>query len=270
MQARLAAKRFDVLTAASGLQALDLCGRERVDLVLLDVMMPGMDGLEVCRVLKSQAATRHIPVVLVTALDRMSEKLRGIEAGADDVLTKPVEDLELMTRVRTLVELKMLDDELKRRIAAGAQLSSDRCTDGGQILLVEEHARSASRMAGLLSPHYDVHVMTDALAVLGRVARGDVDLAAISLRLPLNEGLRLCQEVRASPAAAGLSVIAIVDPDDTARLQQSLDAGVDDYLVRPLERQPTLARIGIQMKRKRYIDLGLEFACNLSTTGHLV
>src|SRR4029077_16550668 len=81
LEARLAAEYFDVLTAGSGKEALEICERERVDVVLLDVMMPGMDGFETCLRLKSNPKTHHIPVVLVTALDQVSDKVRGLQGG---------------------------------------------------------------------------------------------------------------------------------------------------------------------------------------------
>ena len=102
-------------TARSGREALDLCANERVDVVLLDVMMPGIDGFEVCRRLKSEPRTQHIPVILVTALDHPSDRVGGLEAGADDFLTKPVDDIALVKRVRNLARLKMLTDEMLMR-----------------------------------------------------------------------------------------------------------------------------------------------------------
>src|SRR5271154_5261207 len=84
LEARLTAEYFDVITATNGAQALQICERAECDLVLLDVMMPDMDGFEVCRRLKSNPATHHIPVVMVTALDQPSDRVRGLDAGADD------------------------------------------------------------------------------------------------------------------------------------------------------------------------------------------
>src|SRR5262245_3644147 len=103
LEARLSAEYFDVITATSGKEALAVCERAECDIVLLDVMMPDMDGFEVCRRLKASANTHHIPVVMVTALDQASDRVKGLEAGADDFLTKPVSDLALLARVRSLV-----------------------------------------------------------------------------------------------------------------------------------------------------------------------
>ena len=88
LEARLAAEYFDVLTAGSGKDALEICERERVDVVLLDVMMPGMDGFETCRRLKSNPKTHHIPVVLVTALGSQKDREYGIEVGANAYIVK--------------------------------------------------------------------------------------------------------------------------------------------------------------------------------------
>ncbi len=100
------------MTAASGPRALDLVDRERPDLVLLDVVMPEMSGYEVCRKLRENAPTSMTPVVMVTALDPVQERVKGIEAGADDFLTKPINQAELLARVRSLLRIKQLHDEL--------------------------------------------------------------------------------------------------------------------------------------------------------------
>ena len=108
----LAAKGYAVVTAASGKEALDKVEAERPDLVLLDVMMPGMTGYEVCQKLRAAEATAMLPVVMVTALDPTQERVKGIEAGADDFLSKPINQPELLARVRSLLRVKRLHDEL--------------------------------------------------------------------------------------------------------------------------------------------------------------
>jgi putative two-component system response regulator len=112
LEARLSAEYFDVLTAYSGPEALELMEVERVDVVLLDVMMPGLDGFDVCRRIKSSPKTMHVPVVMVTALDQSVDKVQGLEAGADDFLTKPVDPHELKARAHSLVRLKRYTDDL--------------------------------------------------------------------------------------------------------------------------------------------------------------
>src|SRR2546422_8001172 len=108
----LGVKGYAVVTAASGKDALEKVEAEKPDLVLLDVMMPGMTGYEVCRKLRQNPATAMLPVVMVTALDPAQERVKGIEAGADDFLTKPIHQAELLARVRPLLRIKELWDQL--------------------------------------------------------------------------------------------------------------------------------------------------------------
>jgi putative two-component system response regulator len=109
----LSMEGYQLLYAEDGDQALEMIQRNPVDLVLLDVMMPGKTGFEVCRSIKSKPETRFIPVVLVTGLTRPEERMEGITCGADDFLNKPVNRLELLARTRSLLRLKEFTDELE-------------------------------------------------------------------------------------------------------------------------------------------------------------
>src|SRR5438045_1954537 len=115
LEAKLANEYFEVIAADNGPIALELAENELPDIILLDVMMPRMDGLEVCRRLKANPRTTDIPVVMVTALSDIADRLRGLEAGADDFLTKPVNDIALFARVRSLVRLKRMLEEPRPR-----------------------------------------------------------------------------------------------------------------------------------------------------------
>jgi adenylate cyclase len=108
----LAVKGYTVSTAANGVEALERIERDHPDLVLLDVMMPGLSGYEVCRKVRDNPATAMLPVIMVTALDPMQERVKGIEAGADDFLTKPINQPEMLARVRSLLRVKELWDRL--------------------------------------------------------------------------------------------------------------------------------------------------------------
>src|SRR5664279_2987515 len=119
----LAAKGYRTCSAASGAEALALLEAERPDLVLLDVMMPGMSGYEVCKAIRANPAQAMLPVVLVTALDPAEERAKGLDAGADDFLSKPVSQTELLARVRSLLRIKSLYDEVSDQRTALSEMN---------------------------------------------------------------------------------------------------------------------------------------------------
>lgn len=142
---------FTVVTAGDGPAALEEFVRAQPDLVLLDVVMPGLDGFEVCRQLKRQPETRLVPVILVTGLSATGDRVRGIEAGADDFLSKPVDRSELFARVRSLLRLKAYTDELERAEAVLFALArsiegKDPYTAGHCERLADSSARLGERL----------------------------------------------------------------------------------------------------------------------------
>ena len=119
LAARLAREYYAVTTANNGTEALAAARADAPDLILLDVMMPDIDGFETCRRLRADARTRHIPVVMVTALSGIEDRVKGLEAGAQDFLSKPIQDTALLARVRSLLRLKMVMDEWRMRDTTG-------------------------------------------------------------------------------------------------------------------------------------------------------
>jgi two-component system cell cycle response regulator len=109
-------ENVQTVTAKDGLECLEVVAREQPDLILLDIMMPRMSGFEACRKLKSAPQTRDIPIIMVTALNELGDIEKGVESGTDDFLSKPVNRLELLTRVKSLLRLRHLKDELERTL----------------------------------------------------------------------------------------------------------------------------------------------------------
>jgi two-component system cell cycle response regulator len=261
LAARLTAEYFEVVVADNGATAIEICEAGRCDIVLLDVMMPGLNGIEVCRRLKANPKTAYIPIVMVTALDQPSDRVQGLEAGADDFLTKPVTDTALLSRVRSLVRLKMLTDELSMRAVVSADLGFSGLptidpADGedGRLLLIEDRESSVRRLSSMLSPRHRVEVETDPQEALFRAAEGDYDLAIISLDLRSYDGLRLCSQLRSLDRTRQLPILVLTSSDDETRLNRGLDLGVNDYLLEPLDRNEALARVRTQVRRKRFSD----------------
>jgi two-component system, cell cycle response regulator len=262
LETKLAAEYFDVLTASSGKEALRICEDDRCDIVLLDVMMPGMDGFEVCRRIKHNAATAHLGVVLVTALDQPTDRVRGLEAGADDFLTKPIDEVALVARVRSLARLKVVTDELRNRAnttlavraaeeGAARLLEDDR---PGRIVLVEDRASSYERILAALGSRHEIVVENDPHDALFKATDDNCDLFIVSLGLQKHDGLRLCSQIRALERTRHLPILVIADLEDRERVLRGLDLGVNDYVARPIERNELYARVRTLLRGKRYAD----------------
>lgn len=262
LEAKLSAEYFDVVTALNGLDALAICERGEADIVLLDVMMPGMDGFEVCRRLKGGATTAHIPVVMVTALDQPSDRLKGLDAGADDFLTKPLDDTALFARVRSLVRLKSVTDELRNRALASRRLgiadplaaAASETGLNGRILVVEDRATVVERLQTALSAFHAVEVEADPQQALVRAAEGDFDSVLVSLDLKSHDGLRLCSQLRSLERTRNVSVLMLGEAEDRARILRGLEIGAHDFLIRPVDRNELLARVRTQVRRKRFTE----------------
>jgi adenylate cyclase len=175
----LSSRGYDVTTAASGAQALELIAAKPPDLVLLDVVMPEMSGYEVCRKIRANPATEVLPVVLVTALDPAQERIKGLEAGADDFLTKPINQPELLARVRSLLRIKSLYDTVQAQARELHELTStleQRVSD--QVTQLER----LGRLKRFFSPHLaDLIVAGDAEDPL-RSHRREVTVVFVDLR----------------------------------------------------------------------------------------
>jgi two-component system cell cycle response regulator len=261
LEAKLRAEYFDVIGAFSGREAIERAKKDQPDIVLLDVMMPGMDGFEACRIMKTTPETAHIPIVMVTALDQQQDRVAGLKAGADDFLTKPVEDVALFARVRSLTRLKMMTDELRMRYATGKGLGvvadidiEDDNAQKPRLFLIDDQADQADRIKTLLGEAYDVSVETDAEVALTRAKSGDFDLVIVNMSIEAADPLRLCSTVRTFEETRLTPLLAIVRQGDTRKLVRALDIGVTDYLSRPVDRNELTARVTTQLRRKRYID----------------
>ncbi|MBJ7417792.1 MAG: PleD family two-component system response regulator [Niveispirillum sp.] len=263
LAAKLTREYFDVVTANSGPEALERIHAQHPDIVLLDVMMPGMDGFEVCEKIRADPAIMHIPVVMVTALSDASDRVRGLEAGADDFLTKPVNDVALFARVRSLVRLKMMTDEWRLRESTSGQLGMLVSTDSvhtqtaeaARVLVVEDSAIDLDKIVETVARDRDVVTDTDTCAGgLELALAEEFELIVISLTLMREDGLRLCSQLRSHEKTRQIPILLLADETDMDRIAKGLELGANDYLIKPIDRNELLARTRTQVRRKRYQD----------------
>jgi two-component system, cell cycle response regulator len=261
LEAKLFNEYMQVETAQSGAEALAAIEADAPDIVLLDVMMPEMDGFEVCKKIKGNPETNHIPVVMVSALSDRADRVRGLEAGADDFLTKPVDDRALFARVRSLVRLKMLMDEWRLRERTSESLAvldgnTDTYTDAGtnaRILIIEDKEFYATQLTEMLAVDgHESTVLERPEDSIDYLTGGDYDMILIELRLEDQDALRLCAQIRSIEAVRHVPILLLAEESDSEQLAKAMDLGCNDYVVRPVDRNELLARCRTQVRRCRY------------------
>jgi two-component system cell cycle response regulator len=277
LEAKLSSEYYEVEIAFDGVTALAMAAANPPDIVLLDVMMPGMDGFQVCRRLKDEPATRHVPVVLVTALDGRADRIQGLESGADDFLTKPIDDVMLFARVASLTRLKLVIDELRQREASGrrigviAGVASRLGGGGGRVLIVDDNERQAQRIMAELAIEHRPMIESDIEKAM-LAAHSRVDLVVLNTLAKSFDGLRFAAGLRSDDATRHLPILAIVDPEERKKLVKALEIGVSDVIARPIDPQELAARARTQIKRKRYTDFlrqNLDHSLELAVTDPL-
>lgn len=262
LNARLTMEYYEVLTAMNGAEALDTLERENIDIVLLDVMMPGIDGFEVCKRIKANPATMDIPVVMVTALDQMEDRVRGLQAGADDFLTKPVNEMQLLARVKSLVRLKMLTDELRLRAHTTRDIAIEELLrnqgkagrEPAEVLLIDERVSVFERFSGITRGAARLHHVAEPQAGVQAAAEGRFDCAIVSADFAAFDPLRVISQLRSLDRTRFLPIILSSDIEDDNLIARALELGVNDYVVRPVDPNEFVARLKTQVRRKAYHD----------------
>jgi two-component system, cell cycle response regulator len=260
LEAKLASEYYDVITAKDGFEALTRAKENKPDLVLLDVMMPGMDGFEACKKMKEDPEISHIPVVMVTALSEKADRLKGLEAGADDFLTKPINDMALFARVKSLIRIKMLLDELRLRDKTSLQMGITPATNnafisdvsGAKVMIVDDDEVQGKQVATKLKEIYAVEWITDPEQAVAKAKEGDYDAILISTMLSNTDGLRLASQIKSQEETRNVPLLVFVDEDDKAIMFKALEMGINDYLTVPVDKNEMTARVRMQIRRKKY------------------
>jgi two-component system, cell cycle response regulator len=261
LEAKLKAEYYQAASARDGFETLAIARSWQPDLILLDVMMPGMDGFECCRLLKDDPATLHIPVMMITALGEPRERVHALSVGADDFLTKPVEYDTLMARLRGLVRLKRMLDEWRARgetaqaLGVGGERLLAPPVAGARVLLADDWDHSAKAIRDAL--HEDGIVTAHATAaaqVMAMAAASSYDLIIVNLGLIQDDPLRLVSELRASDTAHETPLLLVSEPAEKDKLLRGFDLGASDWVVQPVDTNELRARARNQIRRKFYQD----------------
>lgn len=273
LEAKLLAEYYTVLTASSGEGALEVLAQNKVDVVLLDVMMPGMDGFTTCRAIKQNPETTHIPVVIVTALSEIQDRVKGLDAGADEFLTKPINDKALLTRVKSLARMKTVIDELKLRNKVNAELGGsvvelkDNFSESKILLLDDDviQAKNIREYLADLSGQVKVLPSADGIDALGVFIP---DLVIISCQIDGIDPLRVAVMLRSKPMFKNTVLMMLAEDENLPMVMKGMELGVNDYFIYPVDKSELKARVRTQLRRKHYQDnlrAELEESVDLST-----
>ncbi|MEM0985769.1 MAG: PleD family two-component system response regulator [Pseudomonadota bacterium] len=261
LRARLEAAYHDVIEAESGLAGIKSAIEQKPSIILLDVMMPGIDGYETCRRLKADAATAHIPVVMVTALSDAEHKVKGLEAGAEDFLTKPIDDLALSSRIDALSRFNAVADELRQRQATGTALGAldeQETIELGRpvrIFVLDEVARRANRTAAILrDAGHTVMTLAEADG-MGDLGETGVDIIIMAMSGQSFPPLKLCAHFKMSEQTRAISIIAAAEEYEQDLAAEAMKIGASDMILMPVDAEELIARVRTQARRSRYIEI---------------
>ncbi len=273
LEVKLLAEYYTVLTANNGIKALEVLAKEKIDVILLDAMMPELDGFETCKRIKTNPETMHIPVVMVTALSDVEDRVKGLEAGADEFLTKPINDIALLARVKSLSRMKVMFDELKLRNQTNSELGEgvveivDNFSNCQIIILDDDVIQSKNVTKSLLKLTSNIRAITD-ISELEEIGPNSIpDVIIISCQLENTDPLRVAVTLRVKEQLRYTSFVLMTEEEDMGLVIKGMELGVNDYFHYPVDENELLARIKTQLRRKKYQDTlrdGLDKQVSLS------
>jgi len=265
LKAKLATAYFDVTTIESGPDVQKQAEQLQPDLILIDLTMPEHCGYELCRQIKAKPDTFHIPVVMITAADKTDQRVKGLEAGADDFLSKPFDDRTLVARVRSLMRLKIMFDEMRLRDDTSRELGLNSFLQdaprteemSGTVLIAGPDKASSQDWRNSLSQHTELKVdlaMGEAQTI-DAARRANPDLVIVHQTLADGaDGIAVLSTLRTSKNTRQSAVIFVVEPGQEALAASALDLGATDYMVAPFDENELMVRVRSQLRRKQYTD----------------
>ncbi len=255
---KLTNKYYNVIQAHNGSIALSILHEKKIDVALIDYMMPEMDGLQVCRNIKNNPITTYIPVIMITAHSDFERKLLCLEAGADDFLTKPINDIALFTRLKSLTRVKRLIDELSLRNQTNLELGALQIqisdTTNSKILILDDDEVQAKNITTIISgitnfikyidvstPNYfnEIKISPDIILINSSINEDPLKLFSILKNFELTKSAIF---------------ILISEEEDNKIISTGIDLGVDDYIIYPADTNELIARIKTHLRRKSYYD----------------
>ena len=255
---------YETVKAYDGAEAMGEIRENSPDLILLDIMMPKIDGYEVTRRLKNNADTRRIPIIMITALGEAEDKAKGMEAGADEFLNKPVNPAELRARVKSMIKLKVYQEQLSARVRSEKDLlshaSPGEAGGGGKaeaptILLAEDNPKDITLLKCYLEEQsYRLLTTGSGKETIDMCRREKIDLIVLDLMLPDLDGFNVCQQLKDGDATRSVQIVMVSAQNDLETRLTGIELGADEFLIKPINRDELTVRVRALLKKKNYLD----------------
>jgi two-component system cell cycle response regulator len=264
LTAMIPPEEYETASAFSGEEALKIVRDFRPDLILLDIMMAGLNGYELTRILKSNTESSDIPIVLITAFSGSEYELKGLEAGADEFLNKPVNKTELLTRAKSLIRLRQYKEQIKSRTCSINSVTSKNdekdCLDNEDlnlptILIVEDNKIDAKLLQRYLHGEpYQIKFANDGEKAISRSQQERIDVILLDLLLPGKSGFEVCSTLKEKENTQNIQIVAITGLSDLESKLKGIELGVDDYLIKPVNIHILRTRVKSLVKKKALLD----------------
>ena len=264
LSAMLPSDQYETASAFSGDEALKLVRDFQPDLILLDIMMPGLNGYDLTRILKSNTESSEIPIVLITAFSGSEYEIKGLEAGADEFLNKPVNKTELLTRAKSLIRLRQYKEQIKSRTCSIKSVTSNidekNCLDNTElnlptILIVEDNKIDAKLLQRYLHGEpYQIKHASNGENAISRSQQERIDVILLDLLLPGKSGFDVCSALKEKENTQNIQIVAITGLSDLESKLKGIELGVDDYLIKPVNMHILRTRVKSLVKKKALLD----------------
>lgn len=261
---------YNVVTACDEAQAFAIITATQPDIILMGVDGSMAKGVETCRKLKENLVFSHIPIIMITTFDDAENRIQGLKAGADDFLVMPINDSSLFARIRSLVRLKILMDELRLRdqtigkFGLGCETKAINISDAAILMIGDDKPQIQHITKSLELYGHKVTTLEESTVAVDEATARDYDLIIINI-LHKTDGLRLCSELRSQRRLRHIPILIVVEEHNTSMLVRAFDMGINDYLMLPIDANEAVARTNTQVRRKRYQDaLKLNYQANAS------
>ncbi len=264
ISAMIPSEHYETASAYSGDEALKLVRDFQPDLILLDIMMPGLNGYDLTRILKSNTESSDIPIVLITAFSGSEYEIKGLEAGADEFLNKPVNKTELLTRAKSLIRLRQYKEQIKSRTCSIKSVTSNidenNCLENTElnlptVLIVEDNKVDAKLLQRYLHGEpYQIKHASNGENAISRSRQERIDVILLDLLLPGKSGFEVCSTLKEKENTQNIQIVAITGLSDLESRLKGLELGVDDYLIKPVNMHILRTRVKALVKKKALLD----------------